>query len=62
MAYVQDRIIHDADFHLMELDDCLDRFFDPKLKGRYHDLASYRHKLGDWRWSDKARAVRELLD
>ena len=56
MAYVEDRIVHDADSHLMELDDCLDAFFDPRLKGRYHDLPYYRHKLGDLRWAQKARA------
>ena len=56
MAYVEDRIVHDADSHLMELDDCLDDFFDPRLKGRYHDLPYYRHKLGDLRWAQKARA------
>ncbi|QUD88837.1 amidohydrolase family protein [Phenylobacterium montanum] len=56
MAYVEDRIVHDADSHLMELDDCLDDFFDPRLKGRYHDLPYYRHKVGDLRWAQKARA------
>ena len=56
MAYVQDRIIHDADSHLMELDDCLDDFFDPKLKARYHDLAVYQHKVGSRGWAMKARA------
>ncbi len=56
MTYVQDRIIHDADSHLMELDDCLDDFFDPRLKDRYHALASYRHKVGDLGWAQKARA------
>lgn len=56
MAYVQDRIIHDADSHLMELDDCLDAFFEPRLRNRYHDLASYRRKVGDRRWAHQARA------
>jgi hypothetical protein len=46
MPYVEGRIIHDADSHLMELPDCLDDFFDPKLRGRYHALPIYKHKLG----------------
>jgi len=56
MPYVEGRIVHDADSHLMELGDCLDPFFDPKLKARYHDLPIYRHKIGDGRWAEKARA------
>ena len=28
MPYVEGRIIHDADSHLMELPDCLDPYFD----------------------------------
>ncbi len=31
MAYVEDRIVHDADSHLMELPDSLDAYFDPKV-------------------------------
>jgi uncharacterized protein len=55
MSYVQDRIVHDADSHLMELYDCLDPYFDPKLIDRYHDLQSYRHKVGDMVWALRAR-------
>ena len=50
MPYVQDRIVHDADSHLMELEDCLDPYFDRKMLAAYHDLPSYRHKVGDGRW------------
>jgi hypothetical protein len=32
MSYAQNRIIHDADSHLMELADCLDPFIDPKYR------------------------------
>ena len=56
MPYVEGRIIHDADSHLMELGDCLDPYFDPKLIERYHALPIYRHKIGDGRWAEKARA------
>ena len=55
MAYVQDRVVHDADSHLMELEDCLDPYFEKAFLGAYHDLPSYRHKVGDRRWSDTAR-------
>ncbi len=55
MAYVQDRIVHDADSHLMELQDCLDPYFDRRMLAAYHDLASYRHKVGDGRWAATAR-------
>ena len=59
MPYVEGRIVHDADSHLMELGDCLDPFFDPKLRGRYHDLPIYKHKIGDGRWAEKARSQHE---
>jgi len=57
MAYVQDRIVHDADSHLMELEDCLDPYFDAVHLARFHDLSTYRHKLGDGLWSKTARAI-----
>ena len=60
MAYVQDRIVHDADSHLMELEDCHDPYFEARFLAAYHDLASYRHKAGDRRWSQHAR--RQHLD
>mgnify|MGYP006954598478 CR=1 FL=1 len=40
MAYVEGRIIHDADSHLMELDDCLDGFFTPSLLPRFRGGAA----------------------
>jgi predicted TIM-barrel fold metal-dependent hydrolase len=55
MAYVQDRIVHDADSHLMELEDCLDPYFDRKMLAAYHDLPIYHHKVGDGRWSAAAQ-------
>lgn len=56
MPYAQDRLIHDADSHLVELEDCLDEFFDPRLRPRYHELPIYQHKKGDMLWSRTARA------
>ena len=56
MPYVENQIVHDADSHLMELDDCLDAYFDPKQIKAYHDLPYYRHKVGNRRWAEQARA------
>jgi len=55
MAYVEGRVVHDADSHLMELGDCLDDYFDPRYRAAYHALPYYRHKIGDNRWAEKAR-------
>ena len=52
MPYVEDRVVHDADSHLMELPDCLDPWFEPKLRSAYHALPSYRHKLGKPGWTE----------
>jgi len=54
MPYVENRVVHDADSHLMEMPDCLDEWFDPKLKSAFHDLPIYRKKLGDGRWAQAA--------
>ena len=45
MPYIEHRLVHDADSHLMELPDCLDTWFDPRFLEAYHDLPVYRHKL-----------------
>src|SRR5215475_12143227 len=44
MAYVENRIVHDADSHLMELSDCLDRYLDPRIRADYDELP----KLKAW--------------
>ncbi|MFI4974717.1 MAG: amidohydrolase family protein [Caulobacterales bacterium] len=62
MAYVEGRIVHDADSHLMELPDCLDAYFERKLLDRYHNLPIYRHKLGKPGWADAARRQHEDPD
>jgi len=56
MPYVEGRIIHDADSHLMELPDCLDDYFDRAMLARYHALPIFRHKQKPDGWADKARA------
>ena len=45
MSYANGRLIHDADSHLMELDDCLDPYFDPRLLAQFHACAGYRGAL-----------------
>lgn len=45
MSYADGRLIHDADSHLMELDDCLDAYFEPQLLQRFHDSPGYRAAL-----------------
>jgi len=55
MAYVENRIIHDADSHLMELGDCLDPFFEKALLQRFHETPAYQSKVGDGQWAVKAR-------
>jgi predicted TIM-barrel fold metal-dependent hydrolase len=44
MPYVENRVVHDADSHLMEMSDCLDAFLDPKFRAAYDDLP----KLKAW--------------
>jgi predicted TIM-barrel fold metal-dependent hydrolase len=55
MPYVEGRIIHDADSHLMELGDCLDPYFTRPMLERYHALPIYQHKIGNGVWAKKAR-------
>lgn len=45
MSYANGRLIHDADSHLMELDDCLDAYFEPSLLARFHASPHYRARL-----------------
>jgi uncharacterized protein len=56
MPYSQDRIIHDADSHLMELPDCLDAYFDPRLIGRFHALPYFQKKVERASWAEQVRA------
>lgn len=42
MPYVEGRIVHDADSHLMEQADCLTPFFEKRLLARFHETAGYR--------------------
>ncbi|HZZ90497.1 MAG TPA: amidohydrolase family protein [Caulobacteraceae bacterium] len=60
MPYVEGRIIHDADSHLMELPDCLDPYFSRPMLARYHALPIFAHKQkGAPGWVEQARAQHE---
>ncbi len=37
MPYIEDRLVHDADSHLMEMTDCLDPYFEKSLLKRYRE-------------------------
>jgi predicted TIM-barrel fold metal-dependent hydrolase len=56
MPYVEDRIVHDADSHLMELGDCLDDFIDKRFRARYDDLPKLKAWPRDGKWVTSARA------
>ena len=45
MSYAGNRFIHDADSHIMELPDCLDPYFDPKLRARFEQTPKFRAKV-----------------
>lgn len=57
MAYVENRIVHDADSHLMELADCLDDFIDPEFRARYDRLPKFKSMPRDGAWMTQARAL-----
>ena len=58
MSYANGRLIHDADAHLMELDGCLDDFFEPALLPRFHDCPGVRqHLLGQLKPPGGSRAA-----
>ena len=59
MPYANGRLIHDADSHLMELDDCLDAYFERSLLARYHALPAYQVKLARARLPAHGHAAHE---
>jgi predicted TIM-barrel fold metal-dependent hydrolase len=56
MPYVENRVVHDADSHLMELPDSLDTYFDPKHRAAYDALPKLQKNPRDAGWVQKARA------
>jgi uncharacterized protein len=59
MPYVENRIVHDADSHLMELTDCLDDFFDPKFRARYDELPKLKAWPRDGKLVTHSRALHD---
>ena len=59
MAYVEGRIIHDADSHLMELSDCLDPYFEARLLARYHALPGFVTRKARQVKTEQARAAQK---
>lgn len=57
MAYVEGRIIHDADSHLMELSDCLDPYFESRLLARYHAQPGFLIRKARQAKAEQARAA-----
>jgi len=41
MPYVENRVVHDADSHLMELPDALDEYLEAKYRERYDALQNF---------------------
>jgi predicted TIM-barrel fold metal-dependent hydrolase len=62
MAYVENRVVHDADSHLMELPDSLDAYFDPKFRAAYDALPKLKKNPRDAGWVAKARALHDNPD
>ncbi len=56
MSYAANRLIHDADSHLMELADCLDPFLEAKYRADYDALPKLKAWPRDSAWVKEARA------
>jgi uncharacterized protein len=56
MPYVQNRIVHDADSHLMELPDALDEFLERKFHPRYDALPKLLCQPRNAEYAARARA------
>ena len=62
MPYVENRVVHDADSHLMEMPDSLDSYFDPKFRAAYDALPKLQKNPRDAGWVKKARALHDDAD
>ncbi|MEM1435544.1 MAG: amidohydrolase family protein [Pseudomonadota bacterium] len=54
MPYIEDRLVHDADSHLMELSDCLNPFFEQKLLKRFLAHPNLGVRVGNQRAVEEA--------
>jgi uncharacterized protein len=56
MTYVENRVVHDADSHLMELPDSLDEYLETRFRGRYDALPKLKKQPRDAAYVVEARA------
>jgi predicted TIM-barrel fold metal-dependent hydrolase len=59
MPYVENRVVHDADSHLMELPDSLDEFLEPRFRARYDALPKLKKHPRDAAYVAQARAKQD---
>ena len=62
MPYVENRVVHDADSHLMELTDCLDAFLDPKYRAAYDELPKLKAWPRDGKLATHANRLHDDAD
>ena len=59
MPYVENRVVHDADSHLMELPDSLDEFLEERFRARYDALPKLKKHPRDAAYVAQARAKQD---
>ncbi len=59
MPYIENRVVHDADSHLMELPDALDEFLEEKFRPRYDALPKLKKHPRNAEYVARARAQHE---
>jgi predicted TIM-barrel fold metal-dependent hydrolase len=59
MPYVENRVVHDADSHLMELPDSLDEFLESRFRARYDALPKLKKHPRDAAYVAQARAKQD---
>ncbi|MEK9911806.1 MAG: hypothetical protein VW707_08325, partial [Candidatus Puniceispirillum sp.] len=47
MAYIENRLVHDADSHLMEMSDCLNPYFEKSLLNRFLEHPNLGVRVGN---------------
>ena len=47
MPYIENRLVHDADSHLMEMSDCLNPYFEKSLLGRFLEHPNLGVRVGN---------------
>ena len=47
MPYIENRLVHDADSHLMEMSNCLNPYFEKSLLGRFLEHPNLGVRVGN---------------